>query len=806
MKQNIWWCFAFIILFVLSFVPLTEASAAPQLEVKATAGFQNKIKYGLGFPLTLTVVNNGDEFSGDLVIDYSESYAVGSAKAIPFTIGQGETKTLNLSLPGLSDEYTYSGSNTQMFYFYENNWENGKEVKYKGNKSVRPTFYGPEMNFVMTLTGSADRLRPFSSIKVNSMPSTQVIHLAQIKDFEFPTDASAYGVANFLVIDEFVLADLPEPAQNAILNWIQTGGVVIVGASENTSAELGSLSTHLPLALTGERMEIQKEVFSAFINNKEFSTGISAFNATANDQSRVLMQLGDQPLAASKSIGKGTIIQTSFSLGDEPFSKEASATAFLTELINRANVGVAASQNMNYGHQGVKEQLTYDVGQTNELFPSFQVSTPLMIAIVILYIVLVGPLLYFLLKRKDKREHAWWIIPAISVLASVAIFAYGAKDRLVRPQIQQSSFYEVQDDESLSGYYVESLLSNRSGNFTFESEPGTTMVASKRFNGFTGSSTNVQAASILQEQANKDQLTMRDVGYWSVSSVVGESHIQDVGKFAIDLTVEGDSVRGTVKNEFPFALKDVAIWSGTKMIELGDIDPNESINVAEPIGSALLLPVAPTNSTQYMGTGTPMSASDLPEERKNSLIRMSQMIGKRSTQPAIVAHTEDAIVPISLVDSRSELSAVNLIYQSFEPKTIFSGEFTLPATSFEIAVNSEDPSVHLEQLSESKFEWFMSNGSYMYYLHLPKNVPLDQVNWTELQLANTNTNSISVEIYNKSTDSYEEVTSGRFSIKENVNNYISAEGFVQLKVNKQASNGDDYTRLPELRLKGEVQK
>jgi hypothetical protein len=312
--------------------------------------------------------------------------------------------------------------------------------------------------------------------------------------------------------------------------------------------------------------------------------------------------------------------------------------------------------------------------------------------------------------------------------------------------------------------------------------------------------------SILQEQANIDQLTVRDVGYWSVSSVLGESLIKDAGKFVIDLDVESGIVRGTVKNEFPFALKDVAIWSGTKMINLGDLGPNESLQVNEPIGAALLSPIASPSSTQYMGNTTTMKASDLPKERKNSLIRMSQMIGQRSTEPAVVAHTEDAIVPIKLTDSRAEMSAINVVYQSFTPETIFSGEFILPATSLEIEVIPEDSSGYYEQMIESKFDWMMSNGAYSYEWKIPTNVPLDKVKWSELQLANTDTSSISVEIYNVSTKAFEEVNSGRFSIKENVNQYISTDGKVKFKVNKQATNGDDYTRLPELRLKGEVQK
>ena len=802
MKQFIRWCFALSMLFLLSFVTISEVSAAPNLEVKATAGFQNKIKYGEGLPMTVTVVNSGEEFSGDLVIDYSETYAIGSAKAIPFTIGKGETKTINLALPGLSEEMSYN-SDYQMFYFYEGNWEDGKEISYKGNKSIRPNSFGQDTTFFLTLTESADRLRALSTVKMGGMGGSQIIHLGQIKDFQFPEDHAAYDLANYLVIDEYVLGDLNEEQQQAILDWVQTGGVVLVGASDNTNAELGLLAGKLPLNLSDERKTLQAEKLTILSSNKEFTEDIAFFGAKVNEGSRVLLQSDNQPIAASNPIGKGAIIQTAFSLGDEPLSKQANYSFLLTDLIKKANVN---QQVNNYGGQNIKEQMTYEVAQMNELFPSFQVSTPLMITIVIIYIILVGPLLYFLLKRKDKREHAWWIIPAISILASLAIFAYGAKDRLVRPQIQQSSFYEVQPDGSLSGYYVESLLTNRSGNFTFESENGTTMVASKRMSAFSNNSGNVQASSILNEQANNDQLTVRDVGYWSVSSVIGESNIKEVGQFAIDLKVEAGIVRGTVKNEFPFALKDVAIWSGTKMIKLGNLDSNESVEVNEPVGSALLVPIAMSNGSQYMGYGTAMKAADLPKERKNSLIRMSQMTGVQKTQPAIVAHTEDAIVPISLMDARAEMSAINMIYQTFTPETIFSGEFTLPSSAFDIAVNTEETSGYYNQMNESKFEWFMANGSYTYDWTIPKNIPIQQVKWTELQLANTDTSSISVEIYNVTSKTFEEVTSGRFSIKENIDEYISADGKVQFKVNKQATNGDDYTRLPELRLKGEVQK
>jgi len=83
----------------------TAAFAKSDITIKATAGYDNKVLYGSGVPITLTLQNNGDDFSGDIVIDAPESYEVGSARALPLTLAAGETKTLTLRLSALSEDY-----------------------------------------------------------------------------------------------------------------------------------------------------------------------------------------------------------------------------------------------------------------------------------------------------------------------------------------------------------------------------------------------------------------------------------------------------------------------------------------------------------------------------------------------------------------------------------------------------------------------------------------------------------------------------------------------------------------------------
>ncbi|TQR20167.1 hypothetical protein [Psychrobacillus vulpis] len=782
-------------------IPAMDALAAPNLQVKATAGFNGKAKYGEGLPITITVENKGDAFSGDIVLDILESYNLGNAQAIPFEIGAGESKTIQVAASGLTEDYMYQGSNVQLIHFYEGGWEKGKSIDFKGTKNLRASFSDPASNFYFTLTNSADRLKVLSQIKSSNQRNGEVVHVAQLSNFTLPTDPVAWKMANYIIIDEFVLADLLEQQQQALIDYVSSGGVIVVGASDNVTAELGKLGNYLPLALKTDTKTLSAEKVSAFTSNNLLSNDLTIYNSTLNEGATSLLNLNGTILAAKSQLGSGSIIQTTFSLGDEPLAKDPVYSDLMSTILQ--SVKFQNASNM-YGYNS-KDQLVYEIGNSNSLFSSFKVSTPLMIGIVVVYMILVGPLLYILLKRKDKREYAWGIIPLTAVIASAAIFGYGARDRIARPQVQQSSFLYVNEDKSLNGYYAESLLSNKSGEFSFTAPSSTTMVAKREMNSFTGQTPNVHEETILEKHATNSDLTFRDVGYWSVSSFFGETQLQNVGNFDVDLRVEASKIIGTVKNNFPFALKEVSIWSGSKLIQLGDLQPGEQIEVNKDLGTVMLTP--PTNPYMNTNFGTNISnPDDLITQRKQSLYSSSQMLSQIGTSPAITAFAEDNVIPIELKNKKVEMSALHLIIQPFKAETIFAGEFVLPATTFTVNVNTNEYGKYMEPVQNSNLEWYLDDGEYNVFWKVPDTIPLNKVSWTQLQIANTDRNSQTIEIWNTATKGFEEIDESRFTITDNIQNYIDSEGIVHYKLHKKSIQGDAYSRLPEVRLKGEISK
>ena len=103
---------------------------------------------------------------------------------------------------------------------------------------------------------------------------------------------------------------------------------------------------------------------------------------------------------------------------------------------------------------------------------------PLILGIIILYMILIIPVLYFILKRKDKREYTWWIIPAIAVSHVYCHFCIRCKRSDCPCANSAYSYVECGQDGSLTGYYAESLLTNKSGELYIYNTLETTLFAS----------------------------------------------------------------------------------------------------------------------------------------------------------------------------------------------------------------------------------------------------------------------------------------------------------------------------------------
>ena len=793
MKKKTITALALLLMLVMSWMlPISQASAAPTLEVQVTAGINGKAKYQSVVPIKITVKNNGTDFSGDMAINAQSSYEVGSALVVPLDVAAGEEKTFELYLEGVD----YSLSNdSKLFAFYEGGIDKGKLVSYKGPKQIQANFQEPAATFIYTLTEKSDRLSAYLQL-TQFMPSNSVelFNLNQLKDYTLPDDAQGYAMANILVVDEFALADLSQKQQEALLKWVQGGGTLLLGASEQVEATAGIFKEFLPLMLSQQTTTVSAESLTKLSGGGTFTSPISVYTATENSGSTQVLADGATILAAKKNVGSGEILQTTFSLGDDPLATMDGYAALTAKMLNIQNIMQQGMMNGN----STMDSISYDLRSVNEVFPSFEVSVTYMLVVIVLYILIIGPILYFVLKRLDKREHAWWVIPAISVGLSITLFMIGAKDRLTQPQVQQSAFYKVNEDQSVDGYYVESILTNQSGDFVVETDAFTTALAFRNRNSFDGSMKDLHESSYIKEHANGITLTFRDLNYWSVQSFAGKTTAQNIGNMDIDITLKNDKLSGTVKNNFPFALKDVTLRSGIHEVKLGDIEPNATLQVNEDLQTIVLQKPIMYDNNGYM---YPTKKEEIDPLRINRMNYMALSLVENEKLPVLTAWAEQAIAGVELEKS-ANMAPISYFVQPFEGKVELEGPFMMKHTNFTYTVDSQTVNGYYDKYDEQLNSWFMTDGLYDVKIALPANFIASVESFGELTISNKDTKRMQLSIWNNETSTFEALPDKNQVLTENTRRYVDQKGEISLQIKYGPDETGEPTKLPEVELKG----
>ncbi|AQQ53860.1 hypothetical protein [Planococcus lenghuensis] len=775
-----------VLLLTAIFVCPPYAAAAPDITVQTEAGFEGKVKYGKGAPVVITLSNSGSDFTGDLIVEFMENYNLGGGRAIPVTLAAGETKTIQFAIPGLG-EGNMGGQQMQMIFLYEGGWEDGEPIDFKGSDTLTPLFMDPATRFIGVLSSNADSFISLRTGLASQGAATELFQLNRLRDFQFPTDPAALESLDYLIADEAAYRELPAEAQNAVLQWIKEGGTVVFGAGSAAAGTAANLTDYLPLTIAAAKeLDIQG-----------FDEPVPGYKAVLNEGAMVLSENREQPVAASRELGSGQVIGIAFSIGDPRITSDSGYATYMQSLLSTGQ----SQKTVLPPEQLIQDRLVYDIGSVNELFESFAVSLPLAIILVALYILLAVPVLYAVLKWKDRREYAWLIIPLLALLASVLLFAAGAKDRLGNPQIQQTGLFKASGEGSLDGYFVNSLLSNRDGDYRFEAPGGTELASS-----LTGlfADRNLHQAAIVEQNAEETALIIRNMRYWSVSSIVGHTFLEQAGKFETNLTVKDGQLTGSIRNGFSFAVEDITIWSGTRMMEIGSLGPGEEQAVSKAVQSNVLAPASP--AAQYYGFQPVAEPEDILPARKQAALSVAYdhvtADGDRSVY--LIGFTREAIAPVELQGQRADVSAVNLLLQPIAPGHIMAGDVELDSPFFDTAVTSQEPGGYAEQISEMPPVYFMQDGIYtltysMTDLELAARLSLEELNFSGIS------RGMRMAILNQRSGEYKTLSPEQERLTENAGQYMSADGQIILEFEvRQSAAADPEITLPQLSVRGVI--
>lgn len=407
--------------------PTIAAEAASPLKVTVQVGYRNLIKLGQWMPVSVDVTNSGPDLDGTLEIENGGSYA--SAKGgppsssviyqTPVSLAAGATKHfrtyVSIDTPGAVDVRIV---------------QNGRVIT-----SAQSPSAGTAGILVGVLSDQPATLDQLGAIQPGGS-APNVVHLAVA---DLPDSGVLLRGFDVLAIDDFSTDTLTAAQRSALDDYVINGGSLFLGTGGSWHKTLSSLSTDLlPMNVTGSTL-----MTTAGLSGLEVATGpLSGGTAWVSS--------GDQPLLVEKRVGGGLVSMATFDWNQELAGGWTQSTALLRQAFVRATYGAGVSTTSQPGlvtKFGFSNSLAAKGTQFTQALsnlPALSLPAWWQIgALVIAYILLVGPINYFVLRAINRRALAWITIPAIALISSGCAYGAGVATKGTAAQATQASVLHI---------------------------------------------------------------------------------------------------------------------------------------------------------------------------------------------------------------------------------------------------------------------------------------------------------------------------------------------------------------------------
>jgi len=395
-------------------------------------GYQDVVKPGEWMPVTIDARNTGAGVDGVLEVQEALNGQPGVTGLPiyqePISLASGASKRIR----------TYVIVDTTGATITARIVQNGHVTisQDAGSASTTSTLIG-------ILSDQPTSLDGFAAVHPASI-AARVVHLRTDDIAESAIPLRAFDI---LAIDDFATDSLTSGQRSAISDFVRAGGDLLLGTGAAWRKTLAGLPPAiLPMTITGTAT-----VTTALLGGGavEVATGTATAGAA-------WLATGSQPLLSERMVGAGMVTMAAFDWNQEPIAGWSGTAALLSQVIARSVFGTGGgNQNFAFpmgrpfpggigGQQSISSRsnaLTPVLGNLPSLdLPSFQLTG----ALILLYVLLVGPVNYFVLGAMRRRALAWVTVPLIAVIAAGGAYGTGILTKGRSVQANQVTIIHLQ--------------------------------------------------------------------------------------------------------------------------------------------------------------------------------------------------------------------------------------------------------------------------------------------------------------------------------------------------------------------------
>lgn len=594
--------------------------------VNISCGFDGYAKYGGYIPVSLEVTNSGPDFTGSLrmILGSQDSTNQRVAYTKNIEIHQNESVSVEFSV-------SVAGISSPVFdvTIFDN-----QENKYFDQR-IRTSIEYTDDIYIGILSDDFNSLRyidgmPFFVSTYSGYVSTRVFELS---GDNFSSDPLILNNFDAIIINDFNTSSLSESQYKALKQWLNDGGTLLIGTGSHYDKTLslfqndyftcnvGQLTTSVtdfdlngysavmrsqPLEYKEESQEIINEYSSDTKENlisEETSdaqdTSITSVSTSTDDDNIFITQeltnveavsietielncpdstSYPQLLCQSLIKGDGKIFILSFDMASDIFKNwEYNMQAIQNIFVSLTEVsqqGSLRSSSLNYYY--VQDMLSnYIDGKLPNIGP--------LIVITVLYIILVVPVAYFILKKKDKRHWLWFVVPALACIFTILIFAAGRSGHEKEPYINYSTILTSNNNNSIEKtYFSVTSPKNKSFDFSINGEYKVSVLSSSYYGSYDDNDENIVKDDYdinLTFNTENTVVDIEDINVFGSKYFYAQRNGADFGEVETNITYTVDHYEGTITNNTGYTLENAFLKLDNGFLYIGSLSDGESYHI-----------------------------------------------------------------------------------------------------------------------------------------------------------------------------------------------------------------------------------
>ncbi|MCX7680821.1 MAG: hypothetical protein N2508_02440 [Anaerolineae bacterium] len=562
---------------MLLVVTMPVSAQAPGVRLAITPYLGGHVKYGEWLPLRVSLSNAGSDLDTEVRAEIAGSSGT-AVYALPVPLPAGARKEITLHV--LPSNFTRE--------IVVHLVDSQEQVLAEAKTTISTH---PQNEYLIGVIAPDEGA--LAMLKGLSLPERSDIRLIPLSLEDLPERIEALRSLDCLILAGVDTSSLTPSQGNALFGWVQLGGRLFVGGGAGARRVLAGLPESLRLVSLGETVElINLSGLAEFAGRPVLVPGPFLATLPADYHGRALIRQDSNVLLVQEYVGEGWVAYLALDPTVTPFDAWAGLLPFWQKLLETDAV-LPPNAPVDIPRRNLEAEQMWNV-LTN--LPTLELPSIRWLAgLLALYIILVGPVNYLLLRRWRRLDWGWITVPALTLIFSVGSYGLGLSQRgsdvvineiSVIPLSPGSQFLEMRSYVGLfsPGEREYTVQVNDNGLVSplvpFYAPWGPAPPGSP--GGYSG-----PVAPINVLQGNPTLVRKLGVSQWAMRAFQVESWIPaEAAAFDADLKVEENRLYGTVRNGLECPIQAMLLLSGQRFAHLEGMAPGEERVISATLQSA----------------------------------------------------------------------------------------------------------------------------------------------------------------------------------------------------------------------------